>query len=763
MNQPLLLAALVAEALSLPERAVAAVIALLDEAATVPFIARYRKEAIGGLDEVAVRDIQEKRAYFKELEERKDSVIRAIAEQGKLTPGLEARIRDCREKARLEDLYAPYKRKRKTKADVAREAGLEPLAARILEQPLAGSPEAEAAAYVSPERGVADVTAALAGARDIIAQAVADDADVRAVLRTRYETTGFIESTVAPEHAGSRTKFEDYYDHREKISAIPSHRFHAIRRGEAEGVLRTKLVIDEDEAVGEILRAKRQVPASPFAAELARACRDSIRRLLGPSVETDVRVELKLAADRQAVHVFAENLKHLLLAAPYGERPVVGIDPGLRTGCKCAAVDATGRYVDSITIYPFKGAGDLARAGRELLAFIERHGPSAIAVGNGTAGRETERFVRDLMKEAGVSGIVCVLVSESGASVYSASDVAREEFPELDLTVRGAISIARRLQDPLAELVKIDPKSIGVGQYQHDVQESLLKRKLGEVVESAVNAVGVELNTASASLLSYVAGVGPSVAKRIVETRAKRGAFPSRDALREVPGFGPRAFEQAAGFLRVRASTNPLDASAVHPERYALVERMAADLGVSVATVVGSRELIRRLDLADYVSADVGELTLRDILAELEKPGRDPRDVFEAPAFREDVKSLEDLREGMILEGVVTNVTKFGAFVDVGVKQDGLVHVSQLADRFVDDPSKVVRVGQKLVVRVLEVDLARARIALSARSDASGPKGGAFGKKGESGSRERPGRRGERPGAAAFSNSPFASLERIKK
>lgn len=776
MSQSPSLASLVAEALSLPERAVAAVIQLLDESATVPFIARYRKEATGGLDEVAVREIQEKRAYFKELEERKEVVLRAIEEQGKLTPGLEARIRACTEKARLEDLYAPYKRKRKTKADIAREAGLEPLAQRVLEQPLSGDPEKEAEAFVSVEKGVADVAAALSGARDIIAQMVADDADIRAKLRARFETTGILESTVVPEHKEARTKFEDYYDYREKVSVIPPHRFHAIRRGETEGVLRTKIVIDEDEAVADILRAMKHVPASPFAGELAKACRDSLRRLLGPSVETDVRVELKLKADRQAVQVFAENLRHLLLAAPYGARPVIGVDPGLRTGCKCAAVDATGRYLDNITIYPF--TSDAARAEREFLAFVERHAPSAIAVGNGTAGRETERFVRDALKQGNVKNVIVVLVSEAGASVYSASDVAREEFPDLDLTVRGAISIARRLQDPLAELVKIDPKSIGVGQYQHDVQESLLKRKLGEVVESAVNAVGVELNTASASLLSYVAGVGPSLAKRIVETRAAKGPFRSREALREVPGFGPRAFEQAAGFLRVRESSNPLDASAVHPERYALVEKMAADLGVSVSAIIGSRELLKKIDLAAYRGDDVGDLTLRDILAELEKPGRDPRDVFEAPAFRDDVHTLEDLREGMVLEGVVTNVTNFGAFVDVGVKQDGLVHVSQLADHFVDDPSKVVKVGQKLVVRVLEVDLVRKRISLSARSDAgaSAGKPGAFGKNDaapKGGDRRGPSRDdrrgpsrdgGGRPKGSGFSNNAFAAaLERAKK
>lgn len=795
MSETNSLSSLVAADLSLPEGAVNAVMQLLEEGATVPFIARYRKEATGGLDEVAVRDIQERRGYFKELEERKIAILKSIEEQGKLTPGLEKRIRACNEKARLEDLYAPYKKKRKTRADIAKERGLEPLAKRILEQPMDGDPEREAEAFISAERELPDTKAVLAGARDIVAQDIAEDADIRAVLRALFETTGTLESTAAPEHQDKRTKFEDYYDYSEALKAIPAHRFHAIRRGEIEGVLRTKLAYDEDRALGEILRARAYNARSPFASSLELAARDSLRRLLAPTIETDLRVGLKMKADRDAVNVFAENLRHLLLAAPYGEKPVIGIDPGLRTGCKCAAVDATGRYLENITIYPFRGEGDVVRAARDLLELIRKHPPAAIAVGNGTAGRETERFVRDLLKEAGLTSIHVVLVSESGASIYSASEIAREEFPDLDLTVRGAISIARRLQDPLAELVKIDPKSIGVGQYQHDVQESLLKRKLSEVVESAVNAVGVELNTASAPLLSYVAGVGPSLAKRIVEVRTQRGAFDSRAALREVPGFGPRAFEQAAGFLRVRASSNPLDASAVHPERYALVEKIAADLGAGLNEIIGKKEKVERIDLSRYVDEETGLLTLKDIADELLKPGRDPRDSFDAPAFRDDIRSIDDLKEGMILEGVVTNVTHFGAFVDLGVKEDGLVHISQLADHFVDDPAKVVKVGQKLKVRVLEIDLVRSRIALSARSDdGSGRqnKPGAFAKRGggqggagrgdgrgdgrdrgRGGQPRGDGRQGDgRHGGAGrggdrkpqgFGNSPFATLGDLKK
>jgi uncharacterized protein len=501
------------------------------------------------------------------------------------------------------------------------------------------------------------------------------------------------------------------------VRTIPSHRFLAIRRGEAEGVLRAQVVVDAAKVVAGIERLAKLAPASPWAAPLRDAIADAYKRLLAPSVENDIRAELKRRSDTAAVEVFADNLRNLLLAAPLGGRAVIGVDPGLRTGCKCAAVSATGRYQDTITVFISQGDAQLARAKEDFLAFVTRHDPIAIAVGNGTGGREAEAFVRKLLTEAGKTAIYVVAVNESGASVYSASDLAREEFPELDLTIRGAISIARRLQDPLAELVKVEPKAIGVGQYQHDVHQPLLVKKLGDVVESCVNHVGVDLNTASAELLQYVAGIGKTIAKRIVARRDEQGAFGSRQQLLEVSGLGPKAFEQAAGFLRIRGGGEPLDGSAVHPERYGVVQRMAADLGVEVAALVGNAELVGTIDPLRYVDATTGGPTLRDIVEELKKPGRDPRAEFSPPRFRDDVTTVEDLKPGMVLEGVVTNVTAFGAFVDVGVHQDGLIHVSRLSDRFVKDPAEVVKVGQKLQVRVLEVDLVRKRIALSARSE----------------------------------------------
>ncbi len=766
------LVAAVAEELAIPRVQVAAVVKLLEEGATVPFIARYRKEVTGGLDEVKIRDIQEKRVYFQELEERRQSVLASIEEQGKLTDELKKKILECKTKAGLEDLYAPYKKKRRTRATIARERGLEPLAERILAQPDVGDPRAEAAAFVDVAKEVPGVDEALAGARDIVAEVLSDHADVRAAVREAFEKHGTLVAQAVKGKEKERTKFEDYYDHREPVAKVPSHRFLAIRRGEAEGVLRMHIEVEPEPLVGRILGIAGRKPASPFAGELALATEDALKRLLGPSVETDVRVDLKLKADRDAVEVFAQNLEQLLLAAPLGGKPVVGVDPGLRTGCKCAAVDATGRFLDHTTIYPFKGEGDLERAKRDFLVFLSKHKPQAIAVGNGTAGRETERFVRECLKHSSLSpSPIVVLVSESGASIYSASDVAREEFPDLDLTVRGAISIARRLQDPLAELVKLDPKSIGVGQYQHDVTQSLLQRKLGQVVESCVNRVGVEINTASAPLLSYVAGVGKGLAQRIVQHREQHGPFTDRKSLTKVAGLGPKAFEQAAGFLRVRDAANPLDASAVHPERYALVEKIAADLAVSLGDMVGKADVVSRIDMKRYLGEGVGEPTLRDILDELRRPGRDPRSDFEAPSFREDVNSLEDLKEGMILEGVVTNVTNFGAFVDVGVHQDGLVHISQISDKFVQHPSEAVKVGQKLKVRVLEVDLVRGRISLSARSDGGGARAGGAGPR----DRDRDGGRGGRPphggggrpggapprsGGEGFKYNPFAQLKK---
>ena len=703
--------------LGLAQRSVAAVVRLLAEGATVPFIARYRKEATQGLDEVAIRQIEERRAYLIELHDRKRSVLAEIDKQGKLTPELAAKIAAAATKAEVEDLYLPWKPKRRTRALIARERGLGPLAERMWMQPRDGAPAAEAARFIDAGKGVPDVDAALAGARDICAERSAEQAEVRKALRAAFFDSGTIRVRKTKEHAQRPTKFDTYARYEEPIASIPSHRFLAIRRGESEGVLDSSLAL---ETSGFLRFAERQAGLdrrSPWAAQLELAVADAVKRLLLPSVEVDVRLELKQRSDNAAIDVFAQNLRELLLSAPFGAKTVLGIDPGQRTGCKCAVVDATGKLLDHTLINLVQGPAELDRARATLLALCRKHRPRAIAVGNGTHGRETEAFVRSLLSAEGgqAEGVFCVSVSETGASVYSASEIAREEFPELDLTVRGAISIARRLQDPLAELVKVDPKSIGVGQYQHDVAETALARKLDEVVESCVNLVGVEVNTASAPLLARVAGIGPSLARKIVAHRDARGAFASRSALLEVSGLGRRAFEQCAGFLRVAGAAHPLDQSAVHPERYDLVARMARDAGVPLAALVRNQDVLGKLDLRRYAGDDVGEYTLRDIVAELQKPGRDPRATFEPPRFRDDVQTLEDLKPGMQLEGVVTNVTAFGAFVDVGVHQDGLVHVSQLADRFVKSPSDVVKVGDRLQVRVLDVDLARRRISLSAR------------------------------------------------
>jgi uncharacterized protein len=769
--------------LSLDPNSVAAAVRLLEEGNTVPFIARYRKEATGALDDVQLHTIEERRTYLLELDQRRQAILSSIEEQGKLTEELRQKITTAATKAALEDLYLPYKPKRRTRATVARERGLEPLSARILEQPETGNARAEAEAFVAPDKDVPDADSALAGARDIVAEVIAETAEVRATARAHVAQTGMLIASAVSGKESERTKFEQYYSYREPLRTIPSHRFLAIRRGEREEVLRSSIEVEEQPILDEMTRVFGLRPSSPFAAELQQAIDDSYRRLLAPSVETDIRVELKMRSDKAAVDVFADNLRNLLLAPPFGARAVIGIDPGLRTGCKCAALDLTGKLVAYKTIHLTKGDDALARAKQELAALIEANRPDAIAVGNGTGGRETESFVRELLRNRGDNdgSPFVVQVNEAGASVYSASKQARAEFPKLDVTVRGAISIARRLQDPLAELVKIDPKAIGVGQYQHDVHQPLLQRKLGEVVESSVNRVGVDLNTASAALLSYVAGIGPALAKKIVAYRESQGIFRSREQLLQVSGLGPRAFQQAAGFLRIRQGEHPLDASAVHPERYELVEKMAADLGCGLAELLGNAALADRVELQRYIGDGVGEPTLRDIVDELKRPGRDPRDTFEPPRFRDDVNGLEDLKAGMSLEGVVTNVTAFGAFVDVGVHQDGLVHVSQLADRFVKDPKDVVRVGDKLTVRVLEVDVERKRIGLSARSEQSSggdnqgrPAHDAAQPPAES-RRERS-RRGKPPQRRAksssgpksepkgrFSNNPFAKLANLKR
>jgi uncharacterized protein len=698
--------------LGLPRTGVESVVGLLSGGATVPFIARYRKEATGGLDEVQIRAIQDRHASLRELEARRGAILESIERQGKLDAALRARLLACRTRTELEDTYLPYRPRRRTRASVARERGLEPLAERILAQPSAGDPWTEAARFIEPARGVPDPEAALAGARDIAAERLSEAAAARALVRTALSSQGLLVARGRRGRPEGRTKFEHYYDYREPVSRVPSHRCLAVRRGEREGVLTVRIELERVELLPGLERLAGLRPGSPFAGQLRLALQDGLDRLLVPGVETEVRAGLEERAEAGAIEVFAENLRALLLAAPFGGRAVLGIDPGLRTGCKCAAVDRTGKYLESATIFPHTGRVEEAAA--TLGRLIARHAPEAVAVGSGTAGRETEAFVRQRL--AGGRPLPVVLISEAGASVYSASDVAREEFPELDVSVRGAISIARRLQDPLAELVKIDPRSIGVGQYQHDVEPRLLRRKLDEVVEDCVNRVGVDLNLASASLLAHVAGLGPARARAIVAHREARGAFANRAALREVAGIGPRAFEQAAGFLRIPGGAHPLDASAVHPERYDLVERMARDLGVALPALVGAADLAGSLELERYADGDVGVPTLRDIQAELLRPGRDPRAAFEPPAFRDDVRELSDLQPGMWLEGVVTNVTHFGAFVDLGIKQDGLVHVSQLADRFVKDPAEVAQVGARMRVRVLEVDAERRRIALSCRA-----------------------------------------------
>ncbi|MGN0827591.1 MAG: Tex family protein [Kiritimatiellia bacterium] len=695
--------------LKIAPRQIQAVAQLLAEGATIPFIARYRKEAHGNLDEVQIGKIQERLAYYRELDERRTAILKSIDDQGKLTEDLRRKIEVCQTKSALEDLYLPYKPKRRTRAMIAKENGLEPLAQKLLARDTCL--EETAAAFVT--ENIPDVASALAGARDIVAEQMAEDADIRGFARTYMATHARLVSQVVEPKPLEPTKFEQYYDFSESVSAIPSHRYLAIRRGQTEGILRARLVCDSTPILDAI--AARY----GHSEHLDLSAQDACKRLLLPSVEIDVLVELKMKSDRAAVEVFAENLRNLLLAPPLGEHPVVAIDPGIRTGCKVVALDANGKFLRNTVIYLQKGDRQQLEARVELLKLLADTKPFAIAVGNGTGGRETESFVRQTLAAANAKSIAVVAVSESGASVYSASEIAREEFPQLDLTVRGAISIGRRLQDPLAELVKIDPKAIGVGQYQHDVHQPLLAAKLDEVVVSCVNRVGVELNTASAPLLTRVSGIGTTMAKRLVDYRDAHGSFKSRRELMDVPGLGPKTFEQAAGFLRIHGAANPLDASAVHPERYPLVEHMASDLGVTVVELIGNGKLVDKIDIRHYLSADVGEPTLRDILAELKKPGRDPRATFEPPAFRDDVLTLDDVKAGMTLEGIVTNVTAFGAFVDIGVHQDGLVHVSELSDHYISDPSSVVKTGDKLQVRVLSVDLARKRISLSARRNSS--------------------------------------------
>ncbi|MBV8436263.1 MAG: RNA-binding transcriptional accessory protein [Silvibacterium sp.] len=708
----------IAQQLNIPVKSVLATLELLDEGGTVPFIARYRKEATGNLDEVAIGAIQEKVAYFRELEDRRATVLSSISEQGKLTPELKAKIEAALERTELEDLYLPYKPKRRTKATIAREKGLGPLAEYLWNQVATDVPlDTYAATFINPEKEVNSAEEALEGARHILAEQISETAEFRGHLRQLMLAEGMVVSHAAEDAAAKdpEGKFKMYFDYQEAAAKIPSHRMLAIRRGSNEGVLYFQIELDALKPVA-YLKSKVVREAGDWAPQLETAVEDAWKRLLNLSIQTEVRLELKERSDAEAIRVFRENLQNLLLSPPAGQLGVLGLDPGLRTGCKVAVVDETGKFLDHGVIYPLEPKNDTVGAARILLGFIQKYNVKAIAIGNGTGSREASAFVQDLLREAKLQGVFSIVVNESGASVYSASEIARQEFPDLDLTVRGAISIARRLQDPLAELVKIDPKSIGVGQYQHDVDQRKLNDALEGTVENCVNKVGVDLNTASFALLRHVAGITERTAQKIVEFRNENGRFRSRVQLMAVTGFGPKTFEQAAGFLRIRGGENPLDMTAVHPESYPIVERMAQSLNVDLQELIAKPALVESVQIEKFQTENAGVYTLRDIKEELRKPGRDPRDQFAAPQFHSNIKEIADLTPGMVLEGAVTNVTNFGAFVDVGVHQDGLVHVSELSTRFIKDPNDAVKVGQIVRVQVISADPKSKRIALSIKA-----------------------------------------------
>jgi len=703
----------IADELNISSKQVTATVALLDEGATVPFISRYRKEMTGSLDEVQIMAIKAEIERLRQLEQRRESILKSIEGQGKLSDELKEKILEADTLSKLEDLYLPYKPKRRTKATIAREKGLEPLAMLILAQETKDL-FPEALKFVDKEKGVENPEEAFQGARDIIAEIVSEEATVREGLRELFKRTATIKSRVIRGKEEEGEKFADYFEWEEKLSTCPSHRMLAMRRGEKEDFLILDITVDDDEA--------KEIPAKHFirsrgecADQISEAIADGYKRLLQPSIEAEMRLLTKQQADEKAIQVFADNLRELLLASPLGQKRILALDPGFRSGCKVVVLNAQGKLLEETVIYPHEPQRKKTEAEHVVLAYCAKYDVEAIAIGNGTASRETEQFIRGI--DVLPKHIPVIMVSEAGASVYSASDVAREEFPEYDVTVRGAVSIGRRLADPLAELVKVDPKSIGVGQYQHDVDQGALKNKLDDVVMSCVNGVGVELNTASKQLLTYVSGIGETLAKNIVEYRNEHGPFASRRDLLEVPRMGEKVFEQCSGFLRIRDGKHPLDKSAVHPESYHIVEKMAADLGCSIDELISDKEARKKINLASYVTETVGLPTLKDIMQELEKPGRDPRKSFEVFSFDDSVHGIEDLREGMRLPGIVTNVTNFGAFVDVGVHQDGLVHISQLSDSFVDDPNTVVKVGQKVWVNVTEVDVKRKRIALSMKGE----------------------------------------------
>jgi uncharacterized protein len=710
----------IAQTLNLPLRGLVAVVELLDDGGTVPFIARYRKEATGNLDEVQIRNIEEKLAYFRDLTDRRETILASIAEQGKLTDELKARIEATLDRSELEDLYLPYKPKRRTKATIAREKGLEPLAAYLwAQQPTAEPLEKFAAGFVNAELGVVSVDEALEGARHIVAEWISEDADLRKALRQLVFNEGIVVSRKATDAEDAQEKFKMYYEYSEPVKTIPSHRMLAIRRGEGENVLYFLIEVEAERALA-IMQRHVLRQQGDWTHQLEQAIDDAWKRLLNSSIQAEIRLELKRRSDTDAIQVFRDNLYNVLLAAPAGPISVLGIDPGLRTGCKVAVVDETGKMLAHDVLYLHTSKHGNEEAAPKLEALLRRHNVRAIAIGNGTASRETDAFVRDFLRDKGIENIFSVTVSESGASVYSASDVARQEFPDLDLTVRGAISIARRLQDPLSELVKVDPKAIGVGQYQHDVDQRQLADSLESVVESCVNRVGVDLNTSSWTLLRHVAGITERTALNIVSYRNEKGSFRSRIQVLEIPGIGPKTFEQAAGFLRIRNGDNPLDMTAVHPESYPVVEQIAVSLKTTVSAIIQQPQLLEKVDRSQL---SAGAYTLDDILSELRKPGRDPRATFVAPSFHDAVREIADVQPGMILEGVVTNVTKFGAFVDIGVHQDGLVHISELSNRFIKDPSEAVKTGQIVKIKVLTVDTKTKRIALSIKAlTAQGPR-----------------------------------------
>jgi uncharacterized protein len=712
----------IADELAVNESQISAAIGLLDEGATVPFISRYRKEVTGGLDDTQMRHLDERLRYLRELDERRLAILKSIAEQDKLTPALEQALREAETKNRLEDLYLPYKPKRRTKAQIAREAGLEPLAEALVTDPQQ-DPEQLASAYLNPDHGIEDTKAALDGARQILMERFAEDADLLARLRTFLQENAQLAARLVPGKENEGAKFRDYFEHTEALATTPSHRALAMFRGRNEGFLQLNLLLDPDEKPGDAHPCEAMIADYWSIRDAGRAAdrwlADTVRwtwrvKLL-THLQTDLLTQLRERAEQEAIGVFARNLKDLLLAAPAGAHATIGLDPGLRTGVKLAVVDATGKVLDHGALFPHPPQKRAREASAELLRLIQQHNVELIAIGNGTASRETDKFVGDLLQAHPDLNCRKVMVNESGASIYSASEFAAREFPDLDVTIRGAVSIARRLQDPLAELVKIDPKSIGVGQYQHDVSQVQLARQLDAVVEDCVNAVGVDVNTASVPLLARVSGLNQNLASNIVAQRDQAGSFASRRDLLQVSRFGEKTFEQAAGFLRISNGSNPLDASAVHPESYALVEDIATRQQRPLASLIGDSAFLRSLRPTDYVTEQVGLPTVIDILRELDKPGRDPRPEFLMASFQDGVEKISDLKPDMVLEGTVTNVTNFGAFVDIGVHQDGLVHISVLADRFVKDPHDVVKAGDVVKVKVMEVDLERKRIALSMR------------------------------------------------